>query len=254
MLQPATQPISELGYEPESESVTLIFKSDAELSIEAKGARIRRVSARESHVTVVEPTEGEWQPLTVTVATPAKSLDVSYSTSRDPRPRALPTNRFLMPFATPPKPPIPREEIPQIVGGNWEAGHDLFMGKATCSKCHMKNKEGKRVGPDLDNLVHRDYAGVMRDIADPNAAINPDAIGYNVLLADGRTISGTRVAETDAELHIVPSSGELAKLRKSEIETVTPMKVSPMPTGLDKQLTKDEMRDLMTYLLLRRSR
>lgn len=156
-----------------------------------------------------------------------------------------------MPFATPTPPTIGRQEIPQIAGGNWEAGHELFMGKATCSKCHRKKKEGKRVGPDLDNLIHRDYASVLRDIVDPSATISPDAIGYNVVLEDGRTVSGTRVAETDDELHIVPASGELAKLKKSQIEEVKPMKVSPMPAGLEKQLTKVELRDLMTYLLLK---
>ena len=148
---------------------------------------------------------------------------------------------------------IQRAEIPEIVDGNWEAGHNLFIGKATCSKCHVKSKEGQRVGPDLDNLVHRDYAGVLRDIVDPNATINPDAIGYNVLLDDGTTVSGTRVAETDDELHIVPASGELAKLKKTNIEEVAPMSVSPMPAGLEKQLTKQELRDLMTYLLLKRN-
>ena len=106
-------------------------------------------------------------------------------------------------------------------------------------------------GRNLDNLVHRDYAGVMRDIVDPSATINPDAIGYSVLLADGRAVSGTRIAETDTELHIFPANGEVAKLKKSKIESVTPMKNSPMPAGLEKQLTTDEMRDLMTYLLLR---
>ena len=148
MLQPVTQPTSELGYEPESESVTLVFKSDATLTIEAGGANVRRVSEIESHLTVDDPAKNSWQPLTVTMATPASSVDVSFATSRDSRPRAIPTGRFLMPFATPPPPSIKRTEIPQIVGGNWKAGHDLFMGKATCSKCHMKNKEGQRVGPE----------------------------------------------------------------------------------------------------------
>lgn len=251
MLQPATQPTSELGYVPEAESVTLIFRSDAELSLETRDAQVRRVSDHESRITIDAPTQNKWQPLTINLATPATSLDVSYSTSRDPRPRAMPTSRFLMPFAVPMPPAIKREEIPQIAGGNWEAGQELFMGKANCSKCHVKRKEGNRVGPDLDNLVHRDYASVLRDIVDPSATINPDAIGYHVLLDDGRTVSGTRVAETEDELHIVPASGEVAKLKKSSIEEVSPMKLSPMPAGLEKLLSSDELRDLMTYLLLR---
>ena len=252
LLQPATQPNAELGYTQESESATIVFKSDSELAIQAEGASVRRINDHESHLTVDDLAKNKWQPLAITVATPVTSLEVSFSTSRDARPRALPTGRFLMPFATPTPPAIQREEIPEIADGDWKAGHDLFVGKANCSKCHMKSKEGNRVGPDLDNLIHRDYAGVLRDVVDPSATINPDAIGYNVLLDDGRTVSGTRVAETEDELHIVPASGVLAKLKKSEIEAVAPMKISPMPAGLDKQLTKNELRDLMTYLLLRK--
>lgn len=251
ILQPPTQPTSELGYTPEPEIVTLVFKSDASLNLEADGQNVKRFNDHESHLTITNPSKNEWQPLTISVSTPVNSLSVSFSTARDPRPRAIPTKRFLLPFAVPAPPAIQRNEIPQIAGGNWETGHSLFTGKATCSKCHVKGKEGQRVGPDLDNLVHRDYASVLRDIVDPSATINPDAVGYSVVLDNGKSISGTRVAETESELHIVPASGDVAKLKKTEISLIEPMKISPMPSGLHKQLSEEELRDLMTFLLLR---
>ncbi|MEM7313670.1 MAG: heme-binding protein, partial [Planctomycetota bacterium] len=250
LLQPATQPTSQLDYEPTAEDVTLIFKSDAAVSIEADDAKVVQKSGQESHVTVTGPTENVWLPVQLTVTTPVKSLDVSFSTSRDSRQRALPIKRVLMPFAKPAPPTIKRKNIPQIAGGNWEAGHEIFVGKATCSKCHVKSKEGQRVGPDLDNLIHRDYVGVLNDIINPSATINPDAVGYNVILENGKTVSGTRVADTDDELHIVPSDGKVVRLKKSEISEIQPMKISAMPAGLEKLLSTDELRDLMTFLLL----
>jgi len=249
MLIPATQPLSKLDYMPEPETATVTFKSDAALTLEVTGAKVERVSANESRLTVEGARENVWPAFTLTVATPAKSLDVLFSTTRDPRPRALPVRRFLMPFAKPAPPDDLMRTIPEIAGGNWEAGRALFKGKAACATCHQLRGEGVRVGPELGNLVHRDYASVLKDIAEPSAMINPDAVGYVVTGKDGTAVVGTRLAETEDELQIAQPGGVVAKLKKADISKTEPMTVSLMPAGLDKVLTPEELRDLMTYLL-----
>jgi len=249
MLIPATQPLSKLDYTPEPETVTVTFKSDAALKLAATGAKSERVSANESRLTVEAARENVWPAFTLTVTTPAKSLDVSFFTTRDPRPRALPLRRFLMPFAKPAPPDDLTRTIPEIAGGNYEAGRVLFKGKATCANCHQLRGEGFRVGPELGNLMHRDYASVLKDIADPNAMINPDAIGYTVTMKDGTTVVGTRLAQTEEELQIAQPGGAVAKLDQTKIAKTEPMTVSLMPAGLDKVLTAEELRDLMTFLL-----
>ena len=85
------------------------------------------------------------------------------------------------------------------------------------------------MGPDLGNLIHRDYASVLRDIVDPNAAINPDAVGYVVQLKDGEEITGTRFGRTATELQIAQPGGHVAKIPTSSIIKTTPMAVSLMP-------------------------
>jgi putative heme-binding domain-containing protein len=250
MLTPRTQPLSKLDYEPEPETVTVTFKSDAALSLEAPAAKVERVSANESRLTVVAPREDEWPAFTLTLATPAKSLDVSYNTTRDSRPRALATRHFLVPFAKPGAPDDRTRNIPQIAGGNWNAGRALFNGKAACATCHQLRGEGVRVGPELSNLIHSDYASLLKNIADPNASINPDAVGYTVTLKDGTAVVGTRLGETEAELQIAQPGGAVAKLKKADIARTEPMTISLMPGGLDTALSPEELRDLMTYLLL----
>ena len=250
MLIPATQPLSKLDYEPEPETVTVVFKSDAALTLEVPGAQVQRVNERESRLTVAGPRENQWSSFALTVATPAQSLDVSFFTTRDPRPRALPTRRFLVPFAKPGPPDDLTRTIPEIAGGNWEAGHALFKGKAACATCHQLRGDGVKVGPDLNNLIHSDYASLLKNIADPNASINPDAVGYTVTKKDGSAVIGTRLGETADELQIAQPGGVVARLKKSDIARIEPMTVSLMPPGLDKALSADELRDLMTYLLL----
>ena len=154
-----------------------------------------------------------------------------------------------MPFAKPAPPDDLTVNIPEIAGGNWEAGHALFKGKAACATCHQLRGEGARVGPELGNLPHRDYASVLRDIIEPSATINPDAVGYTVTLRDGTAVVGTRLAETETELQIAQPGGTVAKLTKSDITKTDPMTISLMPAGLEKTLTPDELRDLMTFLL-----
>jgi putative heme-binding domain-containing protein len=278
MLTPATQPISKLDYEPEPETVTIVFKctvgpEDAGqhlsrrsfelepaaplrlfkpedvVSLAAPGAKVERVSANEARLTVTAPQENQWQPFTLAVNLPANSLDVSYFTNRDPRPRALPTRRVLMPFATSTTHAERVNSIPEIAGGNWNAGRDLFKGKATCASCHPLRGDGVVVGPDLGNLIHRDYASVLRDIVEPSASINPDAVGYVITLKDGSVVTGTRVGDTPTELHIALAGGNVTKVGKEKIAKTEPMSLSLMPAGLDKALSKEELRDLMTYLL-----
>ena len=277
MLTPATQPISKLDHIPEVESVTVIFKrvmaeetdpkvkarggsiSMRAVNLKAPGAKVEQVNENEARLTVAAPQQNQWQAFSFSLNLPNtfsversrfKTLDVSYFTSRDPRPRALPTRRILVPFATPGTVDERAKRIPEIAGGDWNAGRDLFKGKATCATCHQLRGDGFRVGPELSNLPHRDYASVLKDIADPNATINPDAIGYIVTRKDGSSVAGTRTLENPDGIEITQPGGVAAWIKKSDIATTEPMKTSLMPAGLDKALSVEELRDLMTYLLL----
>lgn len=249
MLQPATQPGADLGYVPKPETVTLRFKSDAGLKLTSRGAKVERANEHESRLTVSGVKENEWPEFTLTVTAPARSLEVSYFTDRDARLRAPATRRFLMPFTKPGSLDTLERKISEIASGNWEAGRELFRGKAACITCHTLRGEGFAVGPDLNNLVHRDYASVLRDIAEPSAAINPDAVSYTVTVKRSEPITGTRIGENEDSVSIAQAGGKIAKLKKADIVKIEPMTLSLMPEGLDKALTPAELRDLMTYLL-----
>src|SRR5207249_1775736 len=112
-----------------------------------------------------------------------------WHTADDSRPRALPLRRILLPWVTPQTDTLPshtERTIPQIAGGNWLHGKRIFSGdQLACAKCHSIRGEGGKIGPDLSNLVFRDYDSVLRDIASPNATINPDHLSYNLELKNG---------------------------------------------------------------------
>jgi putative heme-binding domain-containing protein len=124
----------------------------------------------------------------------------------------------------------------------------FFGDQAQCSKCHRVRGEGGRIGADLSNLVHRDYASVLRDIRTPSAALNPDHLTYVVSLADGRVLTGT-LREGGGKLVVGDLAGREVTVARADVESVTASPVSTMPEGLDRALSAEQLRDLMTFLL-----
>ena len=105
------------------------------------------------------------------------------------------------------------------------------------------------VATRIGNLVHRDYESVLRDIVNPNATINPDAIGYLVQLKDRQTLTSTRMSGTETGLELAIPGKNPLKIQKAEMDQIDPMAAWLMPAEIEKLLSEAEMRDLMTYLL-----
>src|SRR5205809_5762469 len=135
-------------------------------------------------------------------------------------------------------------------GGRWLRGKAQFFGdKLACGKCHAIGGEGSHVGPDLSNLVYRDYASVRKDVEFPNGAINPDHLASLIELTDGDTVTGIIQRESDGVLTVVDGAAASRRLARTDVRSVKPSAVSLMPEGLWAGMTDEERRDLMTFLL-----
>jgi putative heme-binding domain-containing protein len=140
-----------------------------------------------------------------------------------------------------------------LQGGDWLRGRDVFFGnQAACYKCHRVRGSGAGgdIGPDLSNLIHRDYDSVLRDIHDPSAALNPDYIASMVKMKDGRVLGGI-VRNADAT-HIMvrgDAAGEKSPIALADVKAITPSRLSLMPTGLAEGIGAEKTRDLLTFLL-----
>ena len=143
---------------------------------------------------------------------------------------------------------LPRRP-PELDGGSWARGYREFFGeKAMCAKCHTMYGRGGTIGPDLSNLVHRDYASVLRDITHPSFAINPDYLSYTVVLNDGRVLVGVVHTAGDT-ISVGDTKGVTTTLKRADVEEMHPSPVSTMPEKLPEQLGPERMRDLLTFLL-----
>lgn len=254
MLHPAIQPGEKLSYEYPPETVTVVFKSGAKMKVKTDVSQ-KTLGPNEQQITTV-PKEGRWIPVEITLSTGTDGarLDVNWFTAEDPRPRAMPLRRVLLPWAMPAtdEPPAPAtRQIPEIAGGNWQRGKGIFYSEQPgCFKCHQVAGQGGRIGPDLSNLIYRDYASVLKDIVEPSAAINPDHLTYNVELTDGQVETGVILSDLPDKLVLGQVTGKNLEIDRTKIVHAKPSKVSLMPEGLLKALNSQQQRDLLTFLLV----
>jgi putative heme-binding domain-containing protein len=256
MLRPVTQVGSKLDFEYPPETVTIVFKGSAGIEVTAgPSARVARVSAREARLTVASK-QDQWTPLQISLKTGAgePSLEVSWFTAEDPRPRALQLRRLFLPWATPAiddSPSSAERIIPEIAGGDWKDGRKLFFSdQVACYKCHQVGGEGGKLGPDLSNLIHRDYASVMKDITQPSAAINPDHLAYNLELKEGEIVNGVILNDDPESTTIGLATGAPMKIAKTRIVGMKASAVSLMPENLLGGLDAQQRKSLLTFLLL----
>jgi putative heme-binding domain-containing protein len=166
----------------------------------------------------------------------------------DERVRPIPTRRIFVPWAK-----EKREDVTIAartdVHGNWLRGQKLFFGAATCSTCHTIRGEGTSFGPDLSNLIYRDRGSVLNDIAQPSSTINPDHTGSVVKLADGSEVNALVKSVTAEKIVLRLPGGIEQEHPRQEVLSMTPMKTSLMPDSLAAALSKEQMEDLLTFLL-----
>src|SRR5262249_10879781 len=254
MLRPVVQPGSKLDYTLPRERVTLSLTATGPFTVNSPSGELVGRSAGKSHVArlTIDANTDELIPVKITLeASDNPSLSVTWNTAEDDRPRPLALHRTLVPWAVrnPKDDTVTERKIPELEGGSWARGRKVFFGdQAGCAKCHTIQGQGGGIGPDLSNLVHRDYHPVPRDIADPRYAINPDHITYRVDLLDGRTLTGSIRTQAD-KLLIGDANGKVITVNRTDVESMTASTKSIMPEGLPKTLGPEKLKDLMTFLL-----
>jgi putative membrane-bound dehydrogenase-like protein len=135
-------------------------------------------------------------------------------------------------------------------GGDVELGRNVFFGpKATCAACHAVGGKGGNIGPDLTKIgAIRSGRDLLESLVFPNASFARGFEPYVVETKAGQTHTGIIVRETGDAVVLVNADRNEIRLLRAEIEGIAPGRVSIMPQGLDAQLSRLELRDLMAYL------
>jgi quinoprotein glucose dehydrogenase len=137
-----------------------------------------------------------------------------------------------------------------LEGGNPAKGAQIFESQpqAQCMRCHAAGggHGGGDAGPSLAAVGKRgDSKFHLESLVNPGAKV---AVGYGVTavtLKGGKSVAGLLIADTKEHVD-VDSSGKVLRVKKGDIESMTPP-VSAMPP-MGTLVTPTELRDLVAWL------
>lgn len=120
--------------------------------------------------------------------------------------------------------------------------------KKTCSKCHKINGEGHNVGPDISDTRRRSRDALLYDILDPNRRVDPQFSEYIVVTKDGRTFNGLLVSDSESEIVLRQPEGKQQTIARTDIDELQATNKSLMPEGIEKDVSVQQMADLLAFL------
>jgi putative heme-binding domain-containing protein len=127
-----------------------------------------------------------------------------------------------------------------------ELGRAIY--ERRCASCHRFGKSGHAVGPDLVSVQNKSPADLLVAILDPSREAQPNFIAYNVVTSQGAVYSGIVAAESAAGVTLRRAEGKEDYILRSQIEEMTSTGKSLMPEGLEKDISPDQMADLIAFI------
>jgi putative heme-binding domain-containing protein len=138
--------------------------------------------------------------------------------------------------------------------GDADRGREVF--RELCARCHrIRESEtgpeavvGMEIGPSLTDIFRRSKESLLADIVDPNAAVDPSYLVFDVTTRDGETVSGLLLAQDEQGVTVRTADGEDRRLSRDQVVEVFASGLSLMPEELETGLDHQRMADLLAYL------
>jgi uncharacterized repeat protein (TIGR03806 family) len=137
------------------------------------------------------------------------------------------------------------------LGRSLERGKLLFKSSG-CGQCHRIEEEIAGIGPNLTGVAERlKPAEILESIVSPSAKIAEKYAATIIVTTDGRVVQGRIQSETDDAIILrgQESFAEAKKILKTNIEDRILSNVSMMPQGTINHLERDEILDLLAYII-----
>ena len=137
-----------------------------------------------------------------------------------------------------------------LPAGDIRRGQAVFNNpKTACSSCHAIGYLGGRIGPDLTRIGQvRSELDLLEALVYPSLSIVRSYEPVEVITRAGKVHSGILQEEEGGILTVITGPTTRARISKAELAELRPGKTSIMPAGLDKQLSRQELADLLAFL------
>ncbi|MEO6755202.1 MAG: c-type cytochrome, partial [Chthoniobacteraceae bacterium] len=137
-------------------------------------------------------------------------------------------------------------------GRDFGNGRKMFSA-AACYACHRFRDGGGMIAPDLTGAGGRYSAHDLLDnIINPSKVINEQFVPVVVTKKDGQVVTGVVVNLNGDKVQIntdLTDPNQQEHVDRKDVKSIENSKVSPMPPGLLNLLKKDEILDLLAYVL-----
>ena len=135
---------------------------------------------------------------------------------------------------------------------NFDNGRKIFAA-AACFTCHRFGNAGGMTGPDL-SAAGRRYSphDLLDQIINPSKVINEQFSAVTVVTEAGKVHTGVVVNLNGDTLTIntdLTDPNQRVSIDRKEVEEMEVSKISPMPANLLALLTRDEVLDMLAYVL-----
>jgi putative membrane-bound dehydrogenase-like protein len=130
--------------------------------------------------------------------------------------------------------------------GDARKGFEVF--KNICAKCHRHGDIGEAIAPNLTGFNVHPKSKILQKMLDPNSSVEGNYRQYTVTTKAGRVINGLLAAETQTAFEIVDTEAKRHTVLRDDIEEMTASNRTIMPEGFEKQLSKDDIVNLLEFL------
>jgi putative membrane-bound dehydrogenase-like protein len=133
-----------------------------------------------------------------------------------------------------------------LESGDATRGVEVF--RKNCAQCHRVGDAGYVVGPDLASASNKSPEDLLTAVLDPNREAQASFTSYSAVTLDGQIVTGIIVSDAGSTLTLRQAEGKEVLLVRSEIDEIKSNGVSLMPVGLERQLSPQDLADVIAWI------
>jgi len=144
-----------------------------------------------------------------------------------------------------------RPEQILALAGDAARGRQVFFETAgvQCKNCHRIGMDGKEVGPELTTIGKKlDRPKLLESLLEPSKLIDPKYVTYLAETSDGLQTIGLLVKKDANEVILKDAQNREIRIAAALIEQLVPQQQSLMPELLLRDMTAEQVADLLEYL------
>lgn len=206
----------------------------------------RLLSSTSGALMLLHSVDDSTLPQSVAAQTIEKATQHNDVSIRDLFERFLPAEKRIKRLGS-----VVRPEQILALSGDSARGRKLFLETAnvSCKNCHRIQKEGKEVGPELTTIGKKlTRVQLLESILEPSKLIDPKYVTHLAETDDGRILTGLLLSKDDNEVVLKDAQDKVTRIPTKQIEQLVPQRQSLMPDLLFRDMTAQQVADLLEYL------